>query len=221
MELLIAAAGALSEPPAQQPAAEGQGPGGEGLHGRDRNLRPPVLEEERSAADTGLFPGEQAAEPRRLAQVLLSPSGSIRVLSVEQHRPPRGARRGAGSVPKRDLSCALSDKVPLKQMQRLQLPLFIAAQGQRFPGCRYILTAPRSTQAKGKERRGGTPPAGCLLAQPRGPRGCTRWAGLCRALQGGRRQGAGGPAGPFAHQALNHSTSGGAATNVTAPLLSQ
>lgn len=37
------------------------------------------------------LPGEQAAEPRRLAQVLLSPSGSIRVLSVEQHRPPPGS----------------------------------------------------------------------------------------------------------------------------------
>lgn len=58
MELLVAAAGALGEPPAQQPAAEGQGPGGEGLHGRDRNLCPPVLEEERSAADTGLLSQE-------------------------------------------------------------------------------------------------------------------------------------------------------------------
>lgn len=102
-------------------------------------------------------------------------------------------------------------------MQRLQLPLFIAAQGQRFPGCRYILTAP-STQAKGKERKrrdsSSWLPAGTA---PRAPG--VHPAG--RALQGGRRQGAGGPAGPFAPQALNHSTSGGAATNATAPLLSQ
>lgn len=72
------------------------------------------------------------------------------------------------------------------------------------------------SERKGKERRDSSSwlPAGTA---PRAPG--VHPAG--RALQGGRRQGAGGPAGPFAPQALNHSTSGGAATNATAPLLSQ